>query len=64
MTFYKEILLDNGLVAIMVRLFSITLADNIGFGPVSVIEVTTCFLVIVMFNERPYCLPLMESSLL
>ena len=64
LTFSKSIVLVNGLVAIMARLFANTLADNLGFGPVSVIDVSTCFLGIVMVNERPYCLPLMESSFL
>ena len=59
----KEIVLGNGLVAIMARLYANTLADTLGFGQVSVIDVTSCLLGIVMVNETPYCLPLMESSL-
>ena len=50
--------MGNGLVAIMASLFANTFADNLGFGPVSVIEVATCFLGIVMVNEIPYRLSL------
>ncbi|GLJ06025.1 hypothetical protein SUGI_0030440 [Cryptomeria japonica] len=42
----KAIFLDNGLVAIMSRLFANTLAETLGFGPISPFDVVACFLAI------------------
>lgn len=48
LTFSKAIFLGNGLVAIMSGLFANTLADTLGFGPVSPFDAAACFLAIGM----------------
>lgn len=47
-TFSKAIFLGNGLVAIISGLFANTLADTLGFGPVSPFDAAACFLAIGM----------------
>ncbi|GLJ13442.1 hypothetical protein SUGI_0212370 [Cryptomeria japonica] len=44
--FSKATFLENGLVAIMSRLFANTHADTLGFGPFSPFDVVACFLAI------------------
>jgi len=48
LTFSKAIFLGNGLVAILAGLFANTLADTLGFGPVSPFDAAACFLAIGM----------------
>lgn len=48
LTFSKAIFLGNGLVAILSGLFANTLADTLGFGPVSPFDAAACFLAIGM----------------
>ncbi|GLJ40202.1 hypothetical protein SUGI_0824690 [Cryptomeria japonica] len=48
LTFSKAIFLGNGLVAIISGLFANTLADTLGFGPVSPFDAAACFLAIGM----------------
>ncbi|KAH9321890.1 hypothetical protein KI387_016529, partial [Taxus chinensis] len=48
LTFSKAVFLGNGLVAIVAGLFANTLADTLGFGPVSPFDAAACFLAIGM----------------
>ena len=48
LTFSKAIFLGNGLVAILSGLFANSLADTLGFGPVSPFDAAACFLAIEM----------------